>query len=487
MSRVVKSWDVFDTLLARRCFEPHGVFDKMGEILRVPSFRQLRQQSEAASDFTFSGIYKELQTRAGLSDEVRAQTAQLELHIERQEGYLIPETCQQVEDGDILVSDMYLDGATILSLLRHAGFAPKVRVFASPHGKHFRKIWGHIEAQGLRIAQHTGDNFTSDVISPTACGIVGRFYEGSRLTPLEQAAFSQGFDSLARLMRTTRLMNPYLPGSIDHRMWNEQAQLNGPLLYLASLHLGYLHAERQPQDTLLFVTRDGCHWHKLHRVLFPQASVHYLDASRALFYHPTEAYLNHIRRFGDPSRLVLVDVYGSGRSPYAFFTQHFGTLPFCYMLATGLGEHVIYPQLQSTGRASALVAAGNACFLEALNYDTVGMLEDFTADGPVRAAPGYDIRLLEPYHRAIACFIREAAHGVHRRPDEKALVSLMQRLLDETQRGVDILRLVEGDWLWSAQDVLKRRRPQTAAPALAAAIAEPSQGVAVPQGQVGVQ
>ncbi|HET6343651.1 MAG TPA: hypothetical protein VFH51_01915, partial [Myxococcota bacterium] len=366
----------------------------------MPGFRALRQQAEAASDLTFPGIYAQLQARAGLSDDARAAVARLELQMERQEAYLIPEMCDQVEEGDILVSDMYLDGATILSLLRDAGFTRKARVFASPGGKRLRTIWGQIEAQGLRIIQHTGDNFGADVISPTACGIVGRYYGGSGLTGLEQAAFAQGFDALARLMRTTRLMNPYLPGSIDHRMWNEQAQLNGPLLYLASLHLGHLYGEQYPHETLLFLTGGACHWHKLHRALFPAASVHVLDASNGLFHHPTGAYLEHLRRFGDPRGLLLVDVWGSGRSPFALFSKHFDALPGVYMLASGMEEHAVHSALVSAGRARSLLTAPQAHALEALNYDTVGMLEDFTPDGPARLAPRFDVGMLEPYHRA---------------------------------------------------------------------------------------
>jgi hypothetical protein len=203
--------------------------------------------------------------------------------------------------------------------------------------------------------------------------------------------------------------------------------------------------------------------------------------------------MHYVRSFGDPSRLVLVDVYGSGRSPFAFFTQHVGALPFCYMLATGFGEHALYDKLVAHGRASALVAAGNACYLEALNYDSVGMLEDFTAAGPVRQPPGYDVSMLAPYHNAIACFIREAAHLPHRRPDPAALTTFMQRLLDETQRGVDLLRLIDGDWLWSPEDILKRRRAtagRTAEAAPAATTVEappPRTGAAQGQALPGLQ
>src|SRR5205085_2795640 len=70
-------------------------------------------------------------------------------------------------------------------------------------------------------------------------------------------------------------------------MWEEQVTLNFPLLYLASWYV-YQYAKERGIKTLLFATRDCCHWVKIFQKMFPDMTAHYFHCSRNLFEKVTE-------------------------------------------------------------------------------------------------------------------------------------------------------------------------------------------------------
>jgi hypothetical protein len=443
MQRQVRSWDVFDTLLGRRCFAPHRVFELCEAASGVPNLAKLRRQAEAESDGSFAGIYTRLGELAKLSPRQVASLQELELHVERHQTYLIEENAAQVQDGDLLVSDMYLDSDQILGLLRHAGFTKDVTVIATRGGKGQGMVWKALADRGFAITQHLGDNYHSDVVSPRRAGLTGIHYADAGPTANERAVGEAGFFDLAALMRTIRLMNPYPRNTLNSWMWNEQAQINGPMLYLASLHLEAFHRPRNPYRTALFMTRDGVHWHRLHRALYPDENSHYFDASRVIFNNPTPAYLEYIKRFGDPADFILLDVHGTGSSPMHFFKRTYNMRPLYYTVTAG----ELHPELEAAGRAFRCAKA-KSCLYETLNYDTIGRLIDYTEAGPVRTPPTHEPRLLQAYHAAIGRFIDEASRRpppTPRAEQEAALLGIIQRFSDQVDKRVVLMDLCNHD------------------------------------------
>ena len=76
---LLRSFDVFDTLIARRCIEPRRVFDKLEAQLGMPGFAAARiaaEQAVATGAYTLMDIYAELAVglTAGLGDELRQCT-----------------------------------------------------------------------------------------------------------------------------------------------------------------------------------------------------------------------------------------------------------------------------------------------------------------------------------------------------------------------------------------------------------------------------
>lgn len=197
---MVRSWDCFDTLLARRYHYPKSVFSHISEILDDENFIDLRLMAEKNSSYkTLDDIYKLLPS----------YDKNLELEIETKLTYPIVENFNLVQDGDIIVSDMYLSEQEILDLLKHHGLNKDVKVYSSYGGKASGKIWEEI-IKKHNIDYHIGDNLHSDVLHPRNYGINTLYFHGSNLS--YQELLLERYDNyLAYWIKNTRLLNYYMP------------------------------------------------------------------------------------------------------------------------------------------------------------------------------------------------------------------------------------------------------------------------------------
>jgi len=169
---MVKSWDCFDTLLGRTYHYPRSIFNIIGNITNNQYFHDSRVSAERnALKKTLEDIYELL---PGYSKE-------LEIETEKQYTFPIKENFDAVEDGDIVVSDMYLSSEQILELLRYHGIDKDITVYSSYGGKASGKIWDSIK-QKHNIDIHIGDNLYSDVTIPRLNGINAFYYHGSNLS-----------------------------------------------------------------------------------------------------------------------------------------------------------------------------------------------------------------------------------------------------------------------------------------------------------------
>src|SRR5207302_4577667 len=131
-------------------------------------------------------------------------------------------------------------------------------------------------------------------------------------------------------------------------MWEEQVTLNFPLLYLASWYV-YQYAKERGIKTLLFATRDCCHWVKIFQKMFPDMTAHYFHCSRNLFEKVTEMsrrerhrkspenvspFRKYILGLVGASRVrdtMYVDVHGTCKRAFAYFEQEFGEVPWGFL------------------------------------------------------------------------------------------------------------------------------------------------------------
>ena len=301
----VNSFDVFDTLIARRCVAAEQVFHKLEIQHGLPGFAAARRAAEIAvsgPDLTLGAIYRELASRIAIDP---ANAMQAEIEAELAEVIPIADNLARVRDGDLLLSDMYLPAETIRALLAKAGLQRRVGLVVSADGKQSGRVWPLVQA-GLRIERHLGDNAHSDVVMPRRAGIVAEHTAIGTPTKVEQWLLDAGCGGLGELVRAARLRIA-TQDPIARRLLLAQTQYNFPLLALASVLLHRQTAGR----ALRFASRDCNLWCDLHRALFPRADATYFYTSRRARVRPSPAYRAYARaQLADNA--VLIDLVGSG-------------------------------------------------------------------------------------------------------------------------------------------------------------------------------
>jgi hypothetical protein len=323
--RRLDSFDVFDTLIARRCIEPHRVFEKLERRSGIEAFAERRRLAEAAvaaGPYGLADIYARLGQDLGLSEAVTHRLMELEIEAELEEVVPIAENLAKVNDGDLLISDMYLGETVIRRLLAKAGLDRKVGLIVSAHGKRSGEVWPKVKAQ-FHIGRHLGDNDHADVAMPARFGLTSAKTTAFAPSPVEGWLIGQGVRDLAELLREARLATWEAEGAA-RRLQLVQIQLNFPILLLSSLALMRLTREVGASH-LLFSSRD-CHmWLDLHRALAArtgkaEAPAEYFFTSRRARTEPSWDYLDYARKsLGD--RGLMVDVCGSGWSTALLFDR----------------------------------------------------------------------------------------------------------------------------------------------------------------------
>jgi len=192
---------------------------------------------------------------------------------------------------------------------------------------------------------------------------------------IEKKVHKNGLVDLANLMRMLRLSNPYNSKTIHWKVWDEQAELNVPILILGSLALDQFCIEHK-KKSLLFSTRGCCHFFKIFSALFPKYRSTYFHTSRYIYRNPTPEYIEYVRSLYTEDSLI-VDERGSGTTCQEFFNKHFHTSANYIALTRSWGE----PQ-----HLSCLYSKN----IEITNFDCIGSLVSFNKDGPIRIPLEYN-------------------------------------------------------------------------------------------------
>jgi hypothetical protein len=313
----VNTFDVFDTLIARRCIDPATVFDLVEQRVAIAGFATARRQAEAriaAREYTIDTIYAELGRALDLDAAKLDEAKAAEIAIELEQVIPIAENLDLVQHGDILISDMYLGAANIRRLLDAAGLDKKVSLLVSSGGKRSGAVWPLISAR-FHIAEHLGDHPISDNAVPRSLGIQTRQVDSYRASVVENALLGCGLGELAQLCRHARLAT-WSPDADARGLQVTQANLNFPLMVLASTML-VRTMQRLGKRHALFSSRDCDAWMPLFaRVATAMAydcSTTYYYTSRLAKMRPSEDYLAYSRDLiGSDS--VVVDLCGTGWS-----------------------------------------------------------------------------------------------------------------------------------------------------------------------------
>jgi predicted HAD superfamily hydrolase len=126
MARPINSFDVFDTLIARRRVEPKKLPEKLEIRAGLPGLAANRLAADRklgtrGRPWSLHDIWMEVGRELNLDAATTDRLEEFEIQIEHEEVIPITENLALVNDGDVLISDTYLPAGIVLSLLRKAG------------------------------------------------------------------------------------------------------------------------------------------------------------------------------------------------------------------------------------------------------------------------------------------------------------------------------------------------------------------------------
>jgi hypothetical protein len=187
--RPLNSFDVFDTLIARRSGEPAQVLRRLEACAGLPGLAAARLAADRllgsrGRPYQLHDLWQEVRGALGLDAAATERLLALEVDLEHDEVIPIVENLALVRDGDLLVSDTYLPADVVRALLRRAGLDRQVALVVSNDGKFRGWVWPQLLGQ-VAIGQHFGDNPHADGATPTAAGIPAVIYTGAGRTRVE--------------------------------------------------------------------------------------------------------------------------------------------------------------------------------------------------------------------------------------------------------------------------------------------------------------
>ena len=284
------------------------------------------------SNGSFGDIYDKFHLLSGCSRATSYALKELELSLEREHVYLIQQVYDRVQDGDILVSDMYLSTQDIWQLLRSAGFNKSVNIHVSYGGKHSGWMWDRL-LHVYDIQLHVGDNPVSDVRQASLFSVAAELTTIHAPIPSETAFRQLGptGERLALLLRRMRHRNPYPPGTHQAQLFEEQVAVNLPVLLVAAQSLSEI-MEREGLSRLLLTTRDCCLLAKVLEAFYPEIHVITLQNSRRMYLNPTKEYIAYLNETYVWGKSLIFDINASFRAGRAVFLKHFNAYPRVHLL-----------------------------------------------------------------------------------------------------------------------------------------------------------
>lgn len=307
----VKSYDMFDTLVARKCHDPKEIFEQVSTITGCKSFPRVRVETErrlySKPNFTFDDIYENMDQNELEYD--KDYLKKVELQVEEANLFPIKEMIDKLRPHDIVVSDMYLSPDFLKK------FLPKyVTLIVTPYGKADGSIWEELK-EHYDIEEHFGDNPHSDVNSPSKSGIKSTLVDVSRPTPNEVYLKGNQLPLLSSLCRELRLRT-YNEDNLHRTLEEAECDINIPLLMLAGEHI-LRTASKNNVINILISGRDGGKLSDLMKLQNLQVwgdkfNVEYFYTSRMSRRTASSSYIEYIDSLVKDHNTLIVDLDGTG-------------------------------------------------------------------------------------------------------------------------------------------------------------------------------
>lgn len=293
----MNSFDVFDTLLARRHLTSEPIWPQIEREFNIPGYTQARRSADTGSRI-LSEIYDQLVTQGVITKEQHSTVMRREIELEIDICFPVQVNLDRVAHGDILISDMYLPASAILQLVRSVGLDKQVTLYQSNGDKSQGTVWPKF--QGRHAGIHLGDHPNSDYASPNRAGIHGEhFNPATGLNTIEQELFNSGLANIGLLTREIRLRNN--PSQDLKPYFDVACDLNLSWLFVIAELIHRQHSDRN----IVFLGRDCQLLHKLYTAYYDVA--YYLPFSRKVAYDQPNDAVNYLR-VHSPDNPLFVDI-----------------------------------------------------------------------------------------------------------------------------------------------------------------------------------
>ena len=332
----IRSFDIFDTLIARRCIHPNCVFLQMEQRLNRPGFLRARVLASCLAavknqgSHTLSSIYDELGPLLGADRDELNRIQELEISVEMENVVPIVENIEKLSVDSVLITDMYLPEEVIRSLLLKAGVGPHHMIFRSSDGKLRGWLWKSLLDNGFCF-DHLGDNEHSDLKTALGAGMKASLTTISCPTFFEEKLLRLNLNDIAFSIREARLRTkiPSLNLSlfefedfgrnVKDFLVSLQAEVNLALLVKLALFVIDSCGCEVVKTRLLFSSRGSYLLYRLCSTLVDRMKLDHLEcvywlSSRDARHKLSSDYLEYCRDAAGGCHVKFIDITGSGLS-----------------------------------------------------------------------------------------------------------------------------------------------------------------------------
>ena len=385
-----RSFDLFDTIIARKRITPDSIFDIIEPEFPFVNFKHYRIRAGNMTAGTIYDIYNTFKELTQCTDDIISKLIRFEIETEINNCYLIRPNYNQVSDGDIIVSDMYLTEDILRRLLKAVGFNKQVDIYVCRDGKITGNIWKIINKQ---LAYHMGDNLLTDVQIPRNYNISTQLTTIHQINRTEQFFIEQGHASLAFKLRQFRHQNPYTIDTLEYKLYNDQAIVNIPFLILLSNTLHNI-LRNEGLTTLLLTARDSCLLELIFPFIYPQYNTVRFEASRKVYAYPNEEYKAYLKNVYNDKCLIF-DLDGAFHSGRSLFKTLFNKYPRVHLFNYYSSRDSLYDGLTFT-------VIDRYPTMNTYNVDIVGRMEVYPRRDPTR----YNRAYANVYRNTVIEFIK---------------------------------------------------------------------------------
>lgn len=324
------SYDLFDTLIARRCVSPLALFEQVQQQSDIKGLAQARAAEGHRlwldkKAHTTPTMYEAALTSLGQLKTKAANLASMEYAVELRESLPIRRHLASLQMSDLVISDMHHPDWVLHQLLRSAqselGRRWPSALLRTNRGKHDGDIWQHL-IEKVGVLYHTGDNAHSDHAQAMAFGHQANLTSWALPTQAEQMLAQAGAGSVMRAARSARLR---CVGAADEKysqMHEAMANVVFPILALGAAYLQ--DAMKQLNKThVVFCGRDGATWMRAFAVLYPSIPMTLLPSSRHSLVRGGIEYSEMVKSvlLVHGQQTLLADLCGTATSWAVFFER----------------------------------------------------------------------------------------------------------------------------------------------------------------------